>query len=135
MFDADSKPDAMIEELDESNLLRWTVTNGVCPAVSDSMNVTIHPLEIVKGFTPNGDSKNDYFDLGATYAENIHIKIFSKTGTLVHESENYEAGSLWDGYNKTGVELPEGTYFYIADIKVAGRQKRVQFRSFVEILR
>ena len=36
---------------------------------------------------------------------------------------------------KEPVKLPEGTYFYVANIKVAGKTKEVQFRSFVEIMR
>jgi gliding motility-associated-like protein len=90
---------------------------------------------IPKGFTPNGDTKNDFFDLGAGHAEQIKVRIFNSTGLLVFESENYQDGELWDGYNMNSVELPEGTYFYIIDIKVAGKGEEVQFKSFVEILR
>jgi gliding motility-associated-like protein len=99
------------------------------------MEILVNPLVIPKGFTPNGDSKNDVFDIGATHAELIRIKVFNSAGVLVFESDNYQEGDLWDGYNMDGVELPEGTYFYLIDMKIAGRQEEVQFRSFVEILR
>ena len=134
-FSNDTLPDAFVYELDVTNVLEWTVTNGNCPAVSDDVTVTIAPLVIKKGFTPNGDNKNDFFELGAINAEQIRIKIFSSAGALVFESGDYTNGTLWDGYNMNGVELPEGTYFYIIDMKVAGKEKEVQFRSFVEILR
>jgi gliding motility-associated-like protein len=134
-FDNSSMPDAMISELSDAATIRWTVTNGSCPVVSDDMEITVTPLVIPKGYTPNGDNKNDVFDLGADHAEQIKIRIFNSTGLLVFESENYQDGDFWDGYNMNSVELPEGTYFYIIDIKVAGRQKEVQFKSFVEILR
>ena len=55
----------------------------------------------------------------------IRLKIYNSAGVLVFESDNYQEGNLWDGKNMNGVELPEGTYFYIADIKVAGREKGI----------
>jgi gliding motility-associated-like protein len=135
VFDNDAEPAAGVSELENTNLLRWTVVNGVCPGVSDSMEITVNPLIIPKGFTPNGDTRNDVFDLGAVNAELIRIKIFNSAGALVYESDDYTNGELWSGFNMNGVELPEGTYFYIADVKVAGRDAPFQFRTFVEILR
>ncbi len=73
-FNNDTLPDAIIEELDNSTTLKWTVHNGNCPEVSDQVNILINPLVIPKGFSPNGDTKNDVFDLGAVNAERIRIK-------------------------------------------------------------
>jgi len=134
-FDNDTLPDAIISELEETTTLRWTVQNGNCNEVSDQVELLINPLVIKKGFTPNGDTKNDYFDLGAINAEKITIKIYNSAGVLVFESDDYTNGDLWNGRNMNGVELPEGTYFYVADVKIAGREKHFQFKSFVEILR
>ena len=134
-FNNDTLPDAIVVELDNSTTLKWTVHNGNCPEVSDQVAILINPLVITKGFSPNGDTKNDVFDLGAVNAERIRIKIYNSTGVLVFESDDYLEVNAWDGKNTNGVELPEGTYFYIADVKVAGREKEFQFRSFVEILR
>ena len=134
-FDNDTLPDALISELANNTSLKWAVTNGNCPAIADGMEILINPLVIKKGFTPNNDMKNDYFDIGAANAEHVSIKVFNSAGTLVYESDNYLEGELWDGTNMNSVELPEGTYFYLINIKVAGKQEEVQFRSFVEILR
>jgi gliding motility-associated-like protein len=134
-FSNDTLPDATVIELDNSNTLQWTIHNGNCPEVSDRVNILVSPLVIPKGFTPNGDTKNDVFDLGAVNAEKIRIKIYNSAGIPVFESDDYGEGNLWDGRNMNGVEVPEGTYFYVADIKIAGRAKEFQFRSFVEILR
>jgi gliding motility-associated-like protein len=135
IFDNDTLPDAVVRELDNSTTLLWTVHNGNCQAVTNEVSLLINPLVIPKGFTPNGDTKHDVFNLGAVNAEKIKIKIYNSAGILVFESDNYQDEIPWDGKNMNGVELPEGTYFYIADIKVAGREKEFQFRSFVEILR
>jgi gliding motility-associated-like protein len=134
-FNNDTLHDAVISEMTNTTMLKWTVTNGNCDATSDSMEILITPLVIKKGFTPNGDTKNDFFDIGAINAEQISIKVFNSAGVLVYESDDYKESEPWDGHNMNGVELPEGTYFYIANIKVAGKKEEVQFRSFVEILR
>ncbi len=136
-FDDEALPDAVVSELSKNTSLKWTVTNGNCEAVADSMNISITPLNIVKAFTPNDDEFNPYFRIGAVNAEKITLKVFNSAGVLVYESDNYDSGedNRWDGKNSDGVELPEGTYFYIANIKVAGKQQEVQFRSFVEIIR
>lgn len=134
-FNNDTLPDAVVVELDNTTTLKWTVHNGNCPEVSDQVNILINPLIITKGYSPNGDNKNDVFDLGAVNAERIRLKVYNSTGVLVFESADYLEDIPWDGKNMNGVELPEGTYFYIADVKVAGREKEFQFKSFVEILR
>jgi gliding motility-associated-like protein len=134
-FTNDTLPDAFVSELANNNSLRWTVTNGNCDAVADNMNILINPLKIIKAFTPNGDTDNPSFELGADNAEKIRLKVFNSSGVLVYESEDYQQDGLWEGKNMDGVDLPEGTYYYIAYIKVAGKEQEVQFRSFVEIIR
>lgn len=126
-----------ISDLSDITIVRWTVTNGNCPAVTDSLLIMVNPLHITKGFTPNGDNRNDFFDLGAEHAERIKLKVYNPVGNLVYESDNYNSSEAerWFGENMNGVKLPEGTYFYIATIRIAGKQEEVQFKSFVEILR
>lgn len=135
IFNDDAQPDAQVSELAESTILKWTVVNGNCPALSDSMQITVKPLEVVKGFTPDG--VKNYFDFNAPNAERITIKIYNSAGMLVFESDHYgeTTESLWRGENMNGEKLPEGTYFYVANIKVAGKEQEVLMKSFVEILR
>lgn len=135
VFSNDTLPDALVTDLSQQNTLRWTVLNGVCPEVYDEVNVTVKALSIPKGFTPNGDNNHDYFDLGALHARTIELQIFNSSGVLVFESNDYQNDDMWDGKNLKGVELPEGTYYYVAKIKVDGLDKVFTFKSFVEILR
>ncbi len=135
-FNDPATPNTTITNLDNNNLLRWTVTNGVCDPMSDSVEIVVTPLLIDKGFTPNGDTKNDAFVIDAPHAEWIKIKIFDRSGTLVYESDDYTTQEeQWKGNNMNGVELPEGTYYYVAEVKVPGRENAIVFKSFVEILR
>ncbi len=135
IIDDSTLPDATIIELSEKNLLRWTVKNGVCPEIKDSMVIIINPLKIHKGFSPNGDGINDLFVIPTPNAEKISIRIYNRAGILVFESNDYNNGDLWDGKARNGIDLPEGTYYYIMDVWVRGRSKPVNFKSFIEILR
>jgi gliding motility-associated-like protein len=124
-----------ITELSAKNLIRWTIKNGICPTIKDSVEIMVKMLEVPKGFTPNGDGTNDEFRIPAEYAEKIAIKIFSRTGVLVYESDDYTNSEFWKGTGKNDLDLPEGTYFYIMDIWVKGKTESMNFKSFVEILR
>ncbi|MBN2814575.1 MAG: gliding motility-associated C-terminal domain-containing protein, partial [Bacteroidales bacterium] len=83
------------------------------------------------------DGVKNYFDFNAPNAEQITVKIYNSAGMLVFESDHYgeTEESFWRGENMNGQKLPEGTYFYIASIKVAGKEQEVLIKSFVEILR
>lgn len=135
IIDDNTLPNATIIELSDKNLLRWTVKNGVCPEIKDSMVIIINPLKIHKGFSPNGDGINDLFVIPTPNAEKIAIKIYNRAGVLVFESDDYNNGDLWNGKARNGIDLPEGTYYYIMDVWVRGRTKPVNFKSFIEILR
>ncbi len=65
-------------------------------------------------FTPNGDYENDIFiiqDITATQG----LQIFDRWGVLVFEASPYL--NDWDGKNKAGKLLSEGTYYYIIEDK------------------
>lgn len=135
VFDNSTEAYTGVSELDYENVFIWTVTNGVCEPVSDSVQVNVTPLKVNKAFTPNGDSRNDVFETGVSNAELVRIKVFNASGVLVYSSDNYGTDNLWDGFSLNGIELPEGTYYYILDVKMPGKQEELQYRSFVEILR
>ncbi len=45
----------------EKNSFLWTVTNGVCPESTDTVNIKVKNLIIPTLITPNLDGNNDYF--------------------------------------------------------------------------
>ncbi len=67
-------------------------------------------------FTPNGDGINDLFfpDIFDTNSR-LGLKIYSRWGLLLFQSENLTSG--WDGRTPLGAEVPDGTYFWIAEIR------------------
>ncbi len=133
-FDNDTAPNAVVQYLDYENVLKWTVRNGVCPEVSDSMNIIVNPLKVMKGFSPNGDGINDEFIIEVDNAEKVEILIFDRMGHIILQTDNYTEGNFWDGTNNNGNELPEGTYFYILKVKVEEKDE-VMVRSYIELLR
>ncbi len=69
-------------------------------------------------FTPNGDSRNDYFvPFPETIAavEKIDIKIFNRWGKIVFKTDNPNIN--WDGKNQQNKkDCPQGVYFFICDV-------------------
>ncbi len=82
----------------------------------DSTSTVIHIIEgisIPNVFTPNGDGSNDIFIIANSGIGAYHIQIFNRWGQLVFETTAPEIS--WDGYTNAGLEVPEGTYFYVLE--------------------
>jgi len=67
--------------------------------------------------TPNRDGHNDEFklDLPEAISACTNIEIFNRWGMKMFESKGQNIG--WDGRTTAGEEVPDGTYFYIVDVK------------------
>lgn len=70
--------------------------------------VQLRNFDIPQGISPNGDGKNDTFDLSNFDVQ--RIEIFNRLGTRVYSKDNYT--NEWFGQSENGDELPVGTYFY-----------------------
>ncbi|MEI6900197.1 MAG: gliding motility-associated C-terminal domain-containing protein, partial [Bacteroidota bacterium] len=69
--------------------------------------------------TPNGDGVNDQWiiDCLELFPEN-NVTLLDRWGDVVNTFHNYNNNDIvWDGKNSLGEALPEGTYFYILQIK------------------
>ena len=69
--------------------------------------------------TPNGDGVNDTWiiDCIENFPDNT-VRIFNRWGDLVNSYDHYNNFSkVWDGADFKGTRLPDGTYFYIINIK------------------
>lgn len=96
-----------------------TATNGFCTdtAVRYIKVDLISLFEVPNVFTPNGDGNNDVFTFKAINMGQITLTIFDRWGLKMFEST--ETGNVkWDGKNKGGATVTDGTYFYI--IKATG---------------
>lgn len=115
-------------KLGKKNKLIWTVINGVCNAISDSVFITVEDLRIPQGFSPNNDGINDKFEIrGIENVKDAHLIILNKWGVEVYHNKNYKG--VWEGKNNNGTDLPSDTYYYI--LNVIGRT----YKGFIIIRR
>jgi gliding motility-associated-like protein len=63
-------------------------------------------------FTPNGDTHNDKFEVKSIFTNSFRIRIYSRWGEVVFQSENSIDG--WDG-NINGKPAADGYYVYKID--------------------
>ena len=75
------------------------------------------PPFVPQGFSPNGDSKNDFFNIQGLYDifENHELLIYNRYGKLIFKGNN---NLKWHGQTNQGIlafsdVLPTGTYFYV----------------------
>ncbi len=88
-------------------------------------------------FTPNADGYNDTFtpyfsnstnpveDFDNTncprFVNDVDFKVYDRNGVLVFDLDAQPEKSIyinWDGKNNNGRELPEGVYYYVAELQV-----------------
>ena len=82
---------------------------GVSCIDESSFRIEFEECPIPKGISPNGDNINDSFDLSGYGISNIVI--YNRYGTEVF---SYGLGYIneWYGQDKSGNQLPDGTYYY-----------------------
>lgn len=85
-----------------------------------NLTITNCPPYIPQGFSPNDDTKNDWFNIQGLY--NIFIdhelQIYNRYGELIFKGDNSSPwhGIVNRGLNNTGKRAPVGTYFYILNL-------------------
>jgi len=85
-------------------------------------NLTIEncPPYIPQGFSPNNDTKNDWFNIQGLYDifTEHQLQIYNRYGVLIFEGNNDKPwyGKINRGLNNTGNRVPVGTYFYILNL-------------------
>jgi gliding motility-associated-like protein len=80
---------------------------------TDTLTVTVIQPELIipNIFTPNGDGKNDVFEIkGLESYPGSSLQVFNRWGNQVYNSANYQ--NNWDGGN-----LADGTYYYLLTAK------------------
>ena len=76
-----------------------------------NVSVIACDTEIPNVFTPNGDSRNDFFRIpGIEGFPNSSLAIFNRWGNTIYQSNDYGGG--WDG-RINNEPVADGTYFYI----------------------
>ena len=101
------------------NTYKWTVTNGKCK-LEDLVSINVLSLVIPGGISPNGDNINDSLIINGLDLLNqtVELTIVNGAGAQVFSATNRSGGRWrnWDGKSSSGVELPEGTYYYLLKV-------------------
>lgn len=108
-----SQPVTSLSELGiGESIFLWTVTNGVCPASTDTMRIIVKDLTVPTLITPNNDGRNDYFILGGIENQSKNeLIIFDRRGVIVFKDKDYS--NDWDGIDYNGKQLADDTYFFV----------------------
>ncbi len=85
-------------------------------------------ITIPNVFTPNGDGKNDAFEIvGLLLYESNELRIVNRWGSPVYEKVGYQNDWKADG-------LSDGTYFYVLKIKTPTNTWQ-EFKGYVTVIR
>ncbi|WP_448701109.1 CshA/CshB family fibrillar adhesin-related protein [Mucilaginibacter sp. AW1-3] len=86
-------------------------------------------LKVPTLFTPNGDGKNDVFEIrGLSQYQINELSIVNRWGNEVYHSNNYQ--NTW-----TGDGLNEGTYYYILKVQKNSQSETDVYKGYVTLVR
>lgn len=84
---------------------------------------TISRLFVPSAFTPNGDGKNEYFEIQGTGIKDYSLRIFNRWGEQVFYTN--DMGVSWDGTSK-GALVPSGGYTYLIEYRTWNNKYRMK---------
>ena len=127
----------------EREEMHYSICLVSCPEVCDTGTILLlndvqcadNNGGYVNTFTPNGDGHNDVLVLPQfpeckiAYSD---FKVFNRWGEAVFSKVRYE--NNWDGRSNDGVDLPEGTYYYVMNFKTSDGKSFV-IKNFIELIR
>ena len=106
-----TQPITTVTGLNDVGIYHFTLTNA--NGCMDTVAVTVVPksIDIPNIFTPNGDGKNDTFNIpDIQLFPGTQLIIVNRWGNEVYRSNNYQ--NTWNGEG-----LSEGTYYYVVNKK------------------
>lgn len=122
------------------NTFLWTVNNGPCKS-EDLVTIAVYDLVIPEGFSPNNDpgNYNNTFIITGLDLPNqkAELTVVNGAGTEVFSSSNRygQEWTHWDGKNSKGIDLPEGTYYYLIKITSNGNGQVFRKSGFIVLKR
>jgi gliding motility-associated-like protein len=94
---------------------------------------------IPEGITPDGDLVNDSLKVeGLDFInQEIDLTILNGAGSKVFSTTNRNGNTwqVWDGKSDKGIELPEGTYYYLLKVYSLKTQHVSQKSGFIILKR
>ena len=128
-----------------------TVTTTYCVAVTDQYGcndtacvkinvydpcpVSNNGFLVPNVFSPNGDDKNDLLllkDWNNECVVDFTFEIYDRWGLKMFEALG--ANIHWDGRTASGLECPDGTYYYIVNVRKV-RAEAKTYKGFINLVR
>ncbi|MBI2272137.1 MAG: gliding motility-associated C-terminal domain-containing protein [Bacteroidetes bacterium] len=110
-----------------------TNTAGCYSSVQKCIEVYADSMFVPNVFTPNNDGSNDLYSVKTYGMRNFDFQIFDRWGLIV-----FQGGSTskidWDGRTPSGMEAPDGTYYYLYTGESL-KGKKYQGSGFLELIR
>lgn len=96
-----------------------TLVLGVAKPYAFANITLVSPLVIFNAFSPDGDGKNEKWEIKNidAYPDN-DLKIFDRSGNVVFKANGYHSSAFWDGKN-----VSSGTYIYILRANIEGKNE------------
>jgi gliding motility-associated-like protein len=108
-------------------------SNNCSTSICETIDVNVNEfINIPNTFTPDGDGSNDQFYIANSGLKEYNIEIYDRWGLKIWESAS--ANEKWDGRSTAGVEMTDGTYFFILHA-VSVTKKDYSQRGFINLLR
>ncbi|MDP4210399.1 MAG: gliding motility-associated C-terminal domain-containing protein [Bacteroidota bacterium] len=96
-----------------------------CTFEGDATIDAWNKIEAPNVFTPNDDGKNDEFVVNSNGTQTLSLKVYTRAGVLVYETEAKRI--RWDGRMSSGEKVSTGVYFYIIESKEGANVKKTGF--------
>ena len=140
-FENDTENDTKVSGLSKGlNTYLWTVTRGACK-MEDEVEISIFDLVIPEGFSPNNDpgGYNNTFRINGLDLPNqaAELTVINGAGVEVFHTSNLNGNEWndWDGRNSKGIDLPEGTYYYLLKLSSKGNGQIFKKSGFIVLKR
>ena len=92
----------------------YTITVKNVNGCELSKVVTINSICLFpNAISPNGDDTNQSFNLKGCKV--VKLELFNRYGRKINSFSNYT--DQWEGTTSSGEQLPDGTYYYVAEIE------------------
>ncbi|MCS7153860.1 MAG: gliding motility-associated C-terminal domain-containing protein [Bacteroidia bacterium] len=116
--------------------VRVEVSSGGQCTTSDSTSITVplcFGLTIPDVITPNGDGINETWNIQALGFQRYTVSIYDRWGVEVWTNGG-DKTKVWDGRNKRGEPVPEGTYTFLF-VGIDAENREIKRTGTVTILR
>ncbi|HUH74553.1 MAG TPA: PKD domain-containing protein [Chitinophagales bacterium] len=92
---------------------------------SDSLEVIANcDVLVPQVFTPNGDGKNDFFNLLSSNVQSFQLFVYNRWGTLIFSTDDLKNG--WDGTYQGKLQPMDNYTYYAVGTKVDGSDFTIQ---------